>query len=86
MVPPPTTTVELSTVAGASGLDRSTSRLDRLSKIGYDVPMNNDKMLGKKGQPFCGSRCCGVGSKVKSHKRMIKRRERQAFRRDLSTM
>ena len=45
--------------------------------------MNNDKMLGKKGQPFCGSKCCGVGSKVKSHKRMVKRSERNALRKAL---
>lgn len=37
-------------------------------------------MLGKTGQPFCGSKCCGTGSKVKGHKRMMKRRERQAVR------
>lgn len=48
--------------------------------------MNTDKMLGKKNQPFCGSKCCGVGSKVKSHKRMTKRSERQAWKRNLSNM
>lgn len=42
--------------------------------------MNSSKMLGRLNQPFCGSRCCGVGPKVKSHKRMTKRRERQNVR------
>lgn len=37
-----------------------------------------NKMLGKTGQPFCGSKCCGV--RGKAHKRRMKRRERQAWK------
>jgi hypothetical protein len=40
------------------------------------------KMLGKTGQPVCGSRCCGVGSKVKAHVRQMKRRERQLWKKE----
>ena len=48
-----------------------------MSHTGY---MNNARMIGKTGQPFCGSKCCGVQSKDKGHKRMLKRRERQAWK------
>jgi hypothetical protein len=34
------------------------------------------KMLGKRGQPFCGSKCCGNKRLKKKHTRMMKRRER----------
>lgn len=34
------------------------------------------KMLGKRGQPFCGSKCCGKKTWKKKHIRMMKRRER----------
>lgn len=40
------------------------------------------KMLGETGQPFCGSKCCGIGPKVKGHKRRMKRRERQAWKKE----
>lgn len=49
----------------------------------YDESMTQDKMLGKKNQPFCGSRCCG--DTTKRHKRATKRSERQAVRKFLST-
>lgn len=42
--------------------------------------MNTDKMLGRKDQPFCGSRCCGDRSK--KHQRTSKRRERQGWKRE----
>lgn len=38
------------------------------------------KMIGKTGQPFCGSKCCGERSKT--HKRMLKRRERQTWKKE----
>lgn len=41
------------------------------------------KMLGKMNQPFCGSKCCGTPSKVKSHKRSTKRSERQAWKKEI---
>ena len=41
------------------------------------------RMLGKTNQPFCGSKCCGMASKVKSHKRMTKRCERQAWKKEI---
>lgn len=56
------------------------TRLDNPLDMSHTRYMNNARMIGKTGQPFCGSRCCGVGSKVKSHKRMLKRRERQAWK------
>ncbi|UUG69534.1 hypothetical protein SEA_SHAM_234 [Streptomyces phage Sham] len=34
------------------------------------------KMLGKRGQPFCGSKCCGEKRAKKRHTRRMKRRER----------
>ena len=42
-------------------------------------------MLGKLGQPFCGSKCCGVPSKDKRFKRRNKRRERQGWRKGVSS-
>lgn len=42
------------------------------------------KMIGKTGQPFCGSKCCGVRSKCKWHKRMLKRRERQQWKKEVA--
>lgn len=41
------------------------------------------RMAGKIGQPCCGSRCCGISSKNKEYVRMIKRRERQKWRKEL---
>ena len=52
--------------------------------------MNNDKMLGRKSDNGVGGWRCPCCSDAPKHRdrnrRTIKRRERQAFRRDLSNM